>query len=214
MVADEILVAVGRRPRTQDLGLESVGLAPGRYIDTDDSLRSIAVQAGWLYAIGDVTGRALLTHMGKYHARIAADHILGRDAHVDERAIPRVVFTDPQVAAVGLTEAAALEEGIDARAISYDTGGVAGAYVSRTEVTGTSQIVVDESRRVIVGTTLTGPGVGEMLHAATVAIVAEVPLHILWHAVPSFPTISEVWLRLLETYESQTDSVLVQGGKR
>jgi pyruvate/2-oxoglutarate dehydrogenase complex dihydrolipoamide dehydrogenase (E3) component len=122
------------------------------------------------------------------------------EAWADNRAVPSVVFTDPQLATVGLTEREAREQGIDVRVVHYPTGDVSGAKVHGLEIAGTSQMVVDESRRVIVGATFTGPGVGEMLHAATIAIVGEVPLDVLWHAVPTFPTISEVWLRLVEAY--------------
>ena len=149
------------------------------------------------------TGAALLTHMGKYQARIAADAILNGstvEAWADHRAVPSVVFTDPQLAMVGLTEAKAREQGIDVKVVSYGTGDVAGASVHGKDITGTCQLVVDDARRVIVGATFTGPGVGEMLHAATIAIAGEVPLDTLWHAVPSFPTVGEVWLRLLEAY--------------
>ena len=198
---DRILVAVGRRPRTADMGLENVGLEAmaGGYLATDDRLR-VAGGAGWLYAVGDCNGRALLTHMGKYQGRIAGEVIVGRDARdlADDAAVPRVTFTDPQVAAVGLTEAQARERGLDVRVLSYDTGGVAGAYTRGNDIHGTSQIVVDSTRDVVVGATFTGPDVQELLHAATIAIVAEVTLDRLWHAVPAFPTVSEVWLRLLE----------------
>jgi dihydrolipoamide dehydrogenase len=195
-------VAVGRRPATAELGLEAVGLEPGRYITVDDQLRAVGVAGGWLYAVGDCNGRALLTHMGKYQARIAADVILGKDATDRASAdwIPRGTFTDPQVCAVGLTEAQAREQGVAVRVVTYPTGDVAGATVQGRGISGTSQLVVDETRRVIVGATFTGPGIQELLHSATVAIAGEVTLDRLWHAVPSFPTISEVWLRLLETY--------------
>ncbi|MBL7489893.1 NAD(P)/FAD-dependent oxidoreductase, partial [Frankia sp. AgW1.1] len=221
LTADEILVAVGRRPATEDLGLETVGLTPGRPVTVDNSLRAVGAQPAtdadgpteqggqsWLYAIGDVNGRALLTHMGKYQGRLVADLVAGRrDAAgavpvevAGERLIPRVTFTDPQVAAVGLTEQAAREAGLPVRAVSVPTSGVAGSSVRGVGLVGTSQLVVDEERRVLVGATFTGQDVQELLHSATIAIVGEVPLERLWHAVPSFPTVSEVWLRLLETY--------------
>jgi dihydrolipoamide dehydrogenase len=203
LVGDELLVAAGRCPNTDDLGVDAVGLQPGEPVEVDDQLRATGVDGGWLYAIGDVNDRVLLTHMGKYQARVAADAILygsSIEAWADHRAVPAVIFTDPQLASVGLTEAAARERGIDVRVVSYGTGDVAGASVHGKGITGTSQLVVDERRRVIVGATFTGPGVGEMLHAATIAVVGEVPLDTLWHAVPSFPTVSEVWLRLLEAY--------------
>jgi dihydrolipoamide dehydrogenase len=199
---NELLVGVGRRPSTGDVGLETVGLEPGKPVEVDDSLRAVGVQGGWLYAIGDVNGRAPLTHMGKYHGRLVGDAILGRDvqAIADDLALPRVTFTDPQVAAVGLTEEQARERGIDVRAVTYGTGDVAGAYTRGNGIKGTSKLVVDAPRGVVVGATFTGPDVQELLHSATIAVVAEVPLEKLWHAVPSFPTVSEVWLRLLETF--------------
>jgi dihydrolipoamide dehydrogenase len=203
LVAEELLAAVGRRPATRDLGLDTVGLEPGRYVDVDDLLR--VPGSDWLYAIGDANGRALLTHMGKYQGRVAADVILGRDARLDDRAggplSPRVVFTDPQVAAVGHTLESALAAGMDARAVDFETEGVAAGSFYGRGAEGTSRLVVDESRRVLAGATFVGPDVAEFVHPATIAIVGEVPIERLWHATPSFPTRSEVWLRLLETYE-------------
>ncbi|MDX6285552.1 MAG: hypothetical protein QOG53_1037 [Frankiales bacterium] len=202
LVGDEILVATGRRPKTTELGVETVGLKPGEYVAVDDSLRATGVNGDWLYAVGDVNGRALLTHMGKYQARIAGDVILGKDIK-DEAStsiISRVTFTDPQVCAVGLTEAQARESYSSVRVVTTPTGGVAGAYTMGNGITGTCQLVVDAEHDVIVGATFTGPGIQELLHSATVAIVGAVPLPRLWHAVPSFPTVSEVWLRLMEAY--------------
>ena len=208
IMADEILVAVGRRPATASLGLASVGLPDGGYVEVDDSMRAVGVDGGWLLAVGDVNGRALLTHMGKYQARVAADVVTGRLDPAGQPArevagrstTPRVTFTDPQVCAVGLTEQQAREAGLDVRAVSVATGDVAAARTSAEEFVGTSKLVVDVTRRVLVGATFTGPGTQELLHAATVAVVGNVPLETLWHAVPSFPTVSEVWLRLLENY--------------
>jgi dihydrolipoamide dehydrogenase len=200
--ADEILVAAGRAPATGDIGLDRVGLDPGRFIEVDDQLRAVGVPAGWLFSVGDTNGRSLLTHMGKYQARICADVILGKD--VSDRAdlgqVPRVVFTDPQICAVGLTEAQAIAAGRHVRTVSYPTGHVAGSAVLGEGAVGTSQIVVDQATQVIVGATFTGANVQELLHSATIAIVGEVPMERLWHAVPSFPTVSEVWLRLMEAY--------------
>jgi pyruvate/2-oxoglutarate dehydrogenase complex dihydrolipoamide dehydrogenase (E3) component len=200
VAADEILVAVGRRTLSADMGLESLGLEGGRPIEVDDSLR--VPGHDWLYVIGDANGRALLTHMGKYQGRIAADRILGRDVPLrsDGPLSPRVTFTDPQVAAVGHTLASAREAGIDARAVDVPTGANAGGSFVGKGAPGTARIVVDEERRVIVGATFTGPEVAEALHAATIAVVGEVSLDDLWHAVPCFPTRSELWLKLLEEY--------------
>ena len=199
---DELLVAVGRRPATTGLGLETVEIEPGRPVAVDDRLRATAVDGDWLYAIGDCNGRAPLTHMGKYHGRVAADVILGRDTtdRASEAAVPRVTFTDPQVCAVGLTEAEARARGLDVRVVKTATGDVPGAYTRGEGILGTSALVVDERRRVVVGATFTGPDLQELLHSATVAVVAQVPLERLAHAVPSFPTVSEVWLHLLEAY--------------
>jgi dihydrolipoamide dehydrogenase len=202
LIGDELLVAVGRHPATDELGLETVGLEPGRYIGVDDRLRAVGVAGGWLYAVGDCNGRAQLTHIGKYQGRVAGDVILGKNAVdvVDDRSVPRVTFTDPQVCSVGLTAAQARDAGRDVRIVAYPIGKVAGSYTMGEGITGTGQLVVDEHRRVVVGATFTGPGTQELLHAATVAIVGEVPVDRLWHAVPAFPTMSEVWLHLLEEY--------------
>lgn len=203
--ADEVLVATGRRPNTDDIGLETFGLEPGRFIAVDDHLLATGVEGGWFYAVGDVNGRSLLTHTGKYQARIAGAHINGVDTSAwgDTKASPRVVFTSPEVAAVGLTEREAREEGIEVNVVRYDIGHVAAASVLGKGHKGTVQLVVDATRRVIVGATFVGPRAGELLHAATIAIVGEVTLDTLWHAVPSFPTLSEVWLRLLEAYRDE-----------
>ncbi|WP_100497654.1 dihydrolipoyl dehydrogenase family protein [Geodermatophilus chilensis] len=200
LTGDELLVATGRRANTDDIGLDTIGLTPGGYLDVDDELRVRGVDGGWLYAAGDVNGRALLTHQGKYQARLVGDIVAGRrrQAWADHVAVPRVTFTDPQVAAVGMTEARARSEGIDVRTVAYDIGATAAGALAGKDVHGTAQLVIDADRRLVVGATFVGPGVGELLHAATVAIVGRVPIDTLWHAVPAFPTLSEVWLRLLE----------------
>lgn len=203
--ADELLVATGRQPNTAELGLESVGLEAGSEIAVDDQLLATGVDGGWLYAVGDVNGRSLLTHTGKYQARIAGAHINGRETKAwgDQRAIPRVVFTTPEIAAVGLTEMAAEKAGIPVRVVKYDIGKTAAAPIVGKGYRGTCQLIIDADKEIIVGATFVGPRVGEMLHAATIAIVGEIPLSTLWHAIPSFPTLSEVWLRLLETYQDE-----------
>ena len=197
---DELLVAIGRSLNTAEIGLETIGLEPGGPIEVDDSMRA----NDWLYAIGDVNGRALLTHMGKYQARIAADAILGEGGPclaltAEGERSPRVIFTDPQVAAVGYTLAAAQEAGLNARAVDVPTQGNAGAsFYGRDRSPGTARLVVDDDRGIAVGATFTGPEVAEFLQAATIAVTAEVPLERLFHAVPAFPTRSEVWLYLME----------------
>ena len=205
--ADEILVAVGRRPLTGDLGLDTVGLEPGRYIEVDDRMRATGVDGDWLYVVGDANGRSLLTHTGKYQARIAGATIAGHEtsAHGDRQAEARVVFTNPQVASVGLSEQAAKDTGVEINTVEYGTGHTAGAATLGRGIKGTSKLVIDADRQVILGATFVGPGVGEMLHAATIAIVGEVTLTQLWHAVPAFPAMSEIWLRFLETYRDTYD---------
>lgn len=198
IAGDRLLVAIGRKVRTEDLGLETVGLEPGEAIEVDDALR--VPGQPWLYAIGDVNGRAQLTHMGKYQARVAVDAILGGPMRlrIDGPLSPRAIFTDPGVAAVGHTLASAREAGIAARAVDRDTSGTAGASFHGRNAPGTTRFVLDADRRLLVGATFVGPDVAELLHAATIAVAGEVPLATLAHAVPPFPTRSELWLDLLD----------------
>ncbi|MBM9509180.1 dihydrolipoyl dehydrogenase family protein [Actinacidiphila acididurans] len=214
LVADEILFATGRRPHTGDLGLDTVGLTPGDWLSVDDTCRVTAVEDGWLYAVGDINHRALLTHQGKYQARMAGAAIGVRakgepvddrpwGAHVataDHAAVPQVVFTDPEVGAVGLTAAEAERAGLRVKVVDYDLANVSGASLFGDDYRGRARMVVDLDRGVLAGVTFVGPGTGELLHSATIAVAGEVPVERLWHAVPSYPTISEIWLRLLETY--------------
>jgi len=224
----QVLVATGRVPRTGDLGVEAVGLEPGKGLAVDDQLEVQGVEGGWLFACGDVTGRVATTHQGKYEGRVVGDVVAARFGKVrpeearaagaggaarevpepwsryaataDHGARTQVVFTRPEVASVGSTEAEAKKAGLPVRAVQYKLGSVSGAVLVAEGYEGTAQIVVDTERQVIVGATFVGPDAAEMLHAATIAIVGQVPLARLWHAVPAYPTISEVWLRLLETY--------------
>ncbi|KOV58988.1 pyridine nucleotide-disulfide oxidoreductase [Streptomyces sp. AS58] len=211
--ADEILFATGRTPRTGDIGLDTVGLEPGSWLPVDDSLR--VTGSDWLYAVGDVNHRALLTHQGKYQARVAGAAIAARalggsgaeagpwGAHAataDHGAVPQVVFADPEAAAVGLSLAEAKQAGHRVRAVDVEFSSVAGAGLYGDGHRGRARMVVDVEREILRGVTFVGPGVGELIHAATVAVAGEVPLSRLWHAVPAYPTLSEVWLRLLEGY--------------
>ncbi|MFE2546540.1 dihydrolipoyl dehydrogenase family protein [Actinacidiphila glaucinigra] len=214
LVADEILLATGRAPQTRDVGLESVGLTPGDWLTVDDTFRVTDVDGGWLYAVGDVNRRALMTHQGKYQAGIAGAVIGARanqepvddapwGAHVataDHAAVPQVVFTTPEVASVGLTSREAERSGRRIKVVDYDLAHVAGAHQYGEDYRGRARMLVDTDRNTVVGVTFAGPGVGELVHSATIAVTGEVPLDRLWHAVPAFPTLGEVWLRLLETY--------------
>jgi len=217
VTVDELLVATGRRPNTFEVGVDAVGLEPGTSLTVDDSGLVEGVDGAWLYAAGDVTGRAPLTHQGKYAARIVGSAIGARaagravdagrwgehSATADHVAVPQVVFTDPEVAAVGRTEAQARDAGLDVRIVDLPFA-VGGSALQADGYDGAARLVVDEARGVLAGVTFVGQDVAEMVHAATVAIVGEVPLHRLWHAVPAYPTMSEIWLRLLEVYRTRS----------
>ncbi len=211
VTGDEVLAALGRRPKTDDIGLDRVGATPGGYLDVDESMLVTAVDGQWLYAVGDINGRNLLTHMGKYQGRVCGDVIVARAqgkpddlpsmrASSDALGAPQVVFTDPEVCAVGLTEAAARSAGLDVTVVDVPMSSVSGSGLQADDYKGQARLVVDDGRRVVVGATFVGQDTAELVHSATIAVVGEVPLERLWHSVPSFPTISEVWLRLLESY--------------
>ena len=200
---DVLVAALGRKPRTEELGLETVGLEGGGYVEVDENMQ--VPDRDWLYAIGDVNGRILLTHMGKYQARLACEHILGNPSAAehgaDGKQSPRVVFTDPQVAPVGHTEKTASEAGLDVHILEVGTSANAGGSFYGRNAAGTSRLLVDKESDLIVGATITGAEVADFLHAATIAIVGEVPMGRLWHATPSFPTRSEIWLNLMAKWE-------------
>jgi dihydrolipoamide dehydrogenase len=212
ITADEILAAAGRKPNSEDIGLETVGLKAGGYLAVDDHLTVEGVEGEWLYAIGDLCGRALLTHMGKYQARIAGEVIAARAAGrpldsdpfgrhtdvADHDQVPQVTFTDPEIGSVGLTERQAREQGLDVEAVEYDMAALAGAYLLRENYLGRAKLVIDSRRDVVVGATFVGAGVAELTHSATMAVVGRIPVPVLRHVVPSYPTVSEVWLRLIE----------------
>ncbi|NUP57960.1 MAG: NAD(P)/FAD-dependent oxidoreductase [Pseudarthrobacter sp.] len=220
VTAEKVLVSTGRHPALQGLGLESVGFRPddsGRLSLTADTTGLVQGTPGdepWLYAVGDAAGRNLYTHQGKYEARATGDAIAARAKGelrggpadwsryaqtANQHAVPGVVFTDPELASVGRTLQAAQKDGYNASSVELPIQ-VAGSSLHSENYEGWAQLVVDEDRKVLLGATFAGPDVAELLHAATVAVVGEVPLDRLWHAVPSYPTISEVWLRLLEKY--------------
>ncbi len=222
ITADEIVVATGRTPNSEDIGLETVGLTPGGPVTVDDHLTVTGVAGEWLYAIGDLCGRALLTHMGKYQARIAGNVIAARAAGeslgdgrftpytdvADHDLVPQVIFTDPEIGVVGLSEAQARARNLDVEAVEYDLAALAGTYVLRDNYVGRAKLVVDRSADVVVGATFAGTGVAELTHSATMAVVARIPIPVLWHVVPSYPTVSEGWLRLLETLNADRHKVL------
>ncbi|SMX89797.1 dihydrolipoyl dehydrogenase family protein [Brevibacterium antiquum] len=194
--ADEILVATGRKPRLDDLGLESLGL-------TSNDITA-GTMPEWLYAIGDASGEAPVTHWGKYRARVVGAQIrsraLGEDAEEipGNVPVPQVVYSDPQVASVGMTEAEARKGGHQVEISHLPFASSAGTSLLRDDAEGTAQIVVDARTGLLLGATFVGPEAAELIHPATVAIVGDLPVHVLRQAVPSFPAASELWLPLLE----------------
>jgi len=209
--ADEILVGTGREPVVRGIGLETIDIEVDGPIQVDSSMRATAVPDGWLYAIGDVNGINQLTHMGKYQGRICGDVISARAKGLpddgprlhdiaDGKGAPQAIFTDPQVLAVGRTEAKAQADGFNVRTVEYDVGDVIGAQLQGDGYTGHAKAVVDQDSHALIGFTLVGPAVVDHLHAATIAVTAGVPIDSLWHAVPAFPTASEFWLSLMEAY--------------
>lgn len=194
--ADEILVAVGRCPALDGLGLDVVGLDESSVLDGD--------LPDWLLAVGDASGEAALTHWGKYRARVIGAQIAARALGHPEPyeptnvPVPQAIFTDPQVGSVGLTEAEAREAGHDVVVASTPWSSAAGSALLQDDAKGGAQLVVDASSHRVLGATFVGPGAAELVHAATIAIVGGVPTEVLRHAVPSYPTASELWLRLLE----------------
>ena len=200
---DELLVAVGRHIDSDQLGLDTIGVEAGEhgYLPVDEHLR--VPGHDWLWVVGDANGRALLTHMAKHQARVTADRICGNSEAAlwdrgDGAGAPRVTFTDPQVAAVGLTQQTAHDAGIDVQIVSVGTSANAGGSFWGAGAEGTSQLVIDKHRQIVVGATFTGSEVQDMLQAATFAVVGELTLEQLRHGIAPFPTRSEIWLNLLE----------------
>jgi pyruvate/2-oxoglutarate dehydrogenase complex dihydrolipoamide dehydrogenase (E3) component len=184
---DRLLVATGRRPRVADLGLETVGVDADEHgIKVDARLRA----ADGVWAIGDVNGIWLLTHVGKYQGRVVAANILGRRCQADYTAVPRVVFTDPQAASVGAAEdrfSATVPVKEVAKTATYDRG-----YADRN---GFLTLLSDGER--LTGAYALGPEAGEWLQQATLAIRARVPLDVLRDTIQPFPTFSEIYVAAL-----------------
>jgi pyruvate/2-oxoglutarate dehydrogenase complex dihydrolipoamide dehydrogenase (E3) component len=215
VVGSEILVAVGRKPRTTDIGLNTIGLQDGSVLHADDTLCINSVPGEWLYAVGDTNGQAPLTHMGKYSGKVAGDTIAARARGALTKEVtttafsshsataqhaaytPQVTFTDPQVASVGLTLAQALKNGKRAKEVAVKMAGP-GTFLHAEGYDGWAQWVLDENSHTLLGATFVGRDAADLLHASTVAIVGGVTIERLWHAVPSFPTMSEVYISLLD----------------
>ncbi|WP_413754127.1 NAD(P)/FAD-dependent oxidoreductase [Streptomyces sp. R-74717] len=212
--ADEVMFATGRAPHTDDIGLDTVGLTPGSWLDVDTTCLVRGVEGDWLYALGDVNHRALLTHQGKYQARTAGDAIGARAAGLplddapwgdhattaDQHAVPQVFFTDPEAGAVGLSAEEAARAGHRTKVVDLDFNAAQGANLYADGYRGHARMVVDLDREVLLGVTFVGYGISELLHSATIAVAGEVPLKRLRHAVACFPTVSEIWLFFLAAY--------------
>ncbi|GFM20987.1 oxidoreductase [Mycobacterium sp. PO1] len=206
--ADEIVVATGRSVNTGDLGLETVGMPVGDFVAVDDHLTATGVDGKWLYAIGDTTGRALLSHVSQYHAGIVADVVASRARGAgadgpestarDTVRLAQIIFTDPQVVEVGYTEAAARAAGftVTTRNALYP-GELAELSILRDGFDAEGKLVIDADRDTLLGATFVGPDVAELVQAATVAVVGEVPLSVLRHVVAPHPSLSQVWNPLL-----------------
>ncbi|MCL2467488.1 MAG: NAD(P)/FAD-dependent oxidoreductase [Micrococcales bacterium] len=214
--ADELLVVTGRHPVTSDLGLETIGLTPGDPLPIDSCGQVVGVVGDWLYAVGDVTGLSGTTHHGQYHARVAGDVVAARFGsdllarvaeskasvryRISSASTAQVLCTRPEVAWAGVTLAEARKARRMARVVDVDMSELPSAAVRGTGYEGQARFVVDASRQTVIGVTFVGPGVGEIIHAATIAVAAEVSLDALWHATPVHPTLSEVWGRFLSEY--------------
>jgi dihydrolipoamide dehydrogenase len=195
---DVVVIAAGRKPRTEGIGLETVDVeSRDKGLPIDDHCRLDGMPGLW--ALGDVTGIALFTHVALYQGRVVADNILGKERLADYRGIPRVAFSDPEIAACGLTEERAREEGIDVAAATLDvTKAIARPWTYEENPRGSLSLVADRERGVLVGAWAVAPLAGEWIHQASQAIRAEIPIETLLDSVAQFPTYSEAYLEALE----------------
>jgi dihydrolipoamide dehydrogenase len=197
--ADVLVMVAGRTPRVNGIGLESVGIEPDEGgLRVDDRCRVVGSPEG-LWAIGDVTGVMLFTHVAQYQGRIVADNILGGERRADYRGVPRVVFSDPEISATGLTEEEAREQGMDVASINLDLpSALARSVTYEEEPRGNLGLVVDRRERVIVGAWAVAPLAGEWIHQACMAVRARIPVDTLLDSVFQFPTFSQAYLEALE----------------
>jgi pyruvate/2-oxoglutarate dehydrogenase complex dihydrolipoamide dehydrogenase (E3) component len=188
LTAERLIVATGRRPRVDDIGLESVGIVPGKQgIYIDDRCRA----TDGIWALGDVTGVGQFTHVASYQGRIVCGDILGEAVKADYSAIPRSVFCDPEVAAVGMTAVAAGEAGIDTAVASVPVDGLERARTYGCGIEGIIGVVADRQAGVLVGAHGVGPMASEWMGMAVLAIRAQVPIAVLREVIAQFPTFSE-----------------------
>ena len=217
ITVDEIVVATGRVPSSTDIGLDAVGVDVGTsrgFVTTDDQLAVLGVPGEWLYAVGDIAGSG----PAHPHGQVPGPDLRGRHRRprrgtvhrwirftdvADAGKVPQVTFTDPQVASVGLSERQARDAGVEVETVEYDMAGYAGSSLLRDGYVGRAKLVIDRRSHTLLGATFVGADVAELVHAATVAVVGGVTLEQLWHVVPSYPTMSEIWLKLLEAHAAQ-----------
>jgi dihydrolipoamide dehydrogenase len=205
---DEVVLAAGRLTNTHNIGLETLGLPGGGIIAVNDHLQAVAVTGGWLYALGDTTGRARLSHISTYHGRVVADIITaratGRELSEHELTVrdagnlAQVIHTDPQVAWAGRTESQARAEGFAVRTrTAHYPGAVSFLALYRDGFQGWAKLVINDETNTLLGATFVGPQFSELVQAATLAILAKVPISLLRHAVAPHPTVNQVWDPLL-----------------
>ncbi len=196
---DVLVTVAGRTPRVEGIGLESVGIeVDEKGLSVDDHCRVAGGPSG-LWAVGDVTGVLLFTHVAQYQGKIVAANILGGDRGADYRGVPRVVFSDPEIAATGLTEEEARNEGIDVASIDLELPRVLARPVTyEKEPRGNLGLVVDRNERVIVGAWAVAPLAGEWIHQACLAVRTRMSVDTLLDSVFQFPTFSQAYLEALE----------------
>jgi len=187
--AERLLVAAGRKPRIDDVGLDTVGVEPGRHLDVDDDMQVTGTNAsGGLWAIGDIVGRGAFTHVSMYQSERAAKAILGEPLGEYDTSFPRVTFTDPEVGGVGLTEHQAREKGVNVRIGSTDLSASSRGFVHGPGNEGLLKLVIDDNRGVIVGANSVGTAGGETLSALAFAVRAEIPVETLTNTIYAYPT--------------------------
>lgn len=184
-----IAIGIGRTPNLSEVGLETIGVAfeEGRFLDPDASLRV----AEGVYAVGDLIGREISTHLGHYEGELAVRIALGDDVRPDLRAVPRCVYTDPELAAVGLRLDQAQEQGYDAIERTQDLATTAKGYVA--EAAGHVTVVVDRKERTLLGAFMAGPGATEAIHEAVLAVKLRLPIERIEDTIHAFPTTARVF---------------------
>jgi pyruvate/2-oxoglutarate dehydrogenase complex dihydrolipoamide dehydrogenase (E3) component len=200
--AAQLLVAAGRHPNTDGFDVDAAGVSlnPRGFVQVDPATLKAAQG---IYAIGDVNGLGGFTHLSDYHGRVVGRLLRGEAAIADHTAVPRVTFTDPEVAAVGMTEAQARQRGIDPAVALADVATTARGYI-HGEPGGCLKLVADRHHGVLVGATIASPRAGEMLSEISLAIKAQLPLTVMADLIHPFPTFSRVFQGMMAELLAQT----------